>query len=229
MTKYTAVVPVRAGSTRMRNKNIAPFAGTTLLQHKIAQLQQVSEIEKIVVSSDSDLMLAMAAEAGVETHKRASEYCDEKTRSFGEVVAHVCSSVEGENIVWATCTSPLVFPIHYKTAIAAYEIALKNGYDSLISMERFQRYLWDDNGPVNYELGLNHVPSQQLPPLYFVTDGILIAPRVKMIEWNYFHGVNPYRFILAKRNSVDVDDALDLACAEVWLTMDDQNNGTLPF
>ena len=76
------------------------------------------------------------------------------------------------------------------------EEALEQGYDSLVSMEEFKRYLCDDNGPVNYELGIKHVPSQQLPPLYFVTDGILLAPREKMIEWKYFHGHNPYRYIL---------------------------------
>lgn len=223
---YTAVIPVRAGSTRLKNKNISPFAGSNLLLHKIEQLKQVDKIDKIVVSSDSDIMLFMAKEAGVQTHKRAVEYCDEKTKSFGEVVAHICRSVDGENIIWATCTSPLVCPEHYRAAILAYEQAMSSGYDSLVSMERFQRYLWDNNGPVNYELGLGHVPSQQLPPLYFVTDGILIAPREKMIEWNYFHGRNPYRFILDKRTSVDVDDALDLACAQAWWNMKEEPSQT---
>ena len=40
----------------------------------------MSEITKIVVSSDSDLMLEMAKNAGADIHKRAPEYCDEKTK-----------------------------------------------------------------------------------------------------------------------------------------------------
>ena len=36
MEKYnkdiTAVIPVREGSTRLKNKNVAPFAGTNLLK-----------------------------------------------------------------------------------------------------------------------------------------------------------------------------------------------------
>src|SRR4029077_626142 len=79
MDKNTAaVIPVREGSTRLKNKNIAPFAGTNLLLFKIEQLKCVPEISQIVVTSDSDHMLAMAAQAGVKTHKRAPEYCDEK-------------------------------------------------------------------------------------------------------------------------------------------------------
>ena len=225
----TAIIPVREGSRRLKNKNIAPFAGTNLLINKINQLKSVEEIDNIVVSSDSDTMLKMAESQGVLTHKRAIEYCDEKTKTFGEVVAHVCENVPGDHIVWATCTAPLVFPKHYTEAINLYYKALKEGYDSLVSMEQFKRYLWDEKGPVNYELGVKHVPSQQLKPLYFCTDGILIAPREKMIEWKYFHGTNPFRYILDKRTSVDIDDGLDLACARAWLDMDESVSQIDPY
>ena len=167
------------------------------------------------------MMLAMAAGAGALTHKRAPEFCDETTKSFGEVVRHIAESVEGQHILWATCTSPLVSPAVYRQAIETYWGALYDGYDSLVSFERIKRYLWDDNGPVNYELGLKHVPSQQLPDLYIVTDGILLAPREKMIEWSYFHGRHPYRFLVDKRTAVDIDDGLDLAVARAWLDMDE--------
>lgn len=228
----TAVIPVREGSRRLKNKNIAPFAGTNLLINKLNQLKLVSEIDNIVVSSDSDLMLAMAQSQGVMTHKRAIEFCDEKTKTFGEVVAHVCENVPGDDILWATCTAPLVFPKQYREAIRLYIENVKNGtgeYDSLVSMEKFRRYLWDEKGPVNYELGIRHVPSQQLPPLYFVTDGILLAPRQKMIEWKYFHGEHPYRYILDKRTSIDIDDGLDLACARAWLDMDESVSQIDPY
>lgn len=213
---YTAVIPVREGSRRLPGKNTAPFADSNLLIYKIEQLKKVPQITRIVVTSDCDDMLAMGKEQGVDTHKRAIEYCDEKTKTFGEVVAHVAESVEGENIIWATCTSPLVEPHHYADAIDQYEIELENGYDSLMSVEEFRRYMWNDKGPINYELGIKHVPSQQLEPLYFVTDGILIAPRKKMIEWQYFHGTNPYMFKMSKKSSVDIDDIYDLECAKAW-------------
>jgi CMP-N-acetylneuraminic acid synthetase len=225
----TAVVPVRQGSRRLKNKNIAPFAGTNLLLYKLEQLKRVKSLQRIVVSSDSDLMLNFAKSAGIFTHKRAPEFCDEKSRSFGEVVRHICENTTGDHILWATCTAPLVFPAIYEKAIRRYFQALDEGYDSLMSVQVFRRYLWDKNGPLNYELGLKHVPSQELPPLYFVTDGILIAPREKMIEWSYFHGPNPYRFELEKRNCVDIDDGLDLGCARAWLDMDESVSQVDPF
>lgn len=227
--KITAVIPVRAGSTRLKNKNVAPFAGTNLLINKIHQLQAVNEVSRIVVSSDSDLMLAMAKDAGAYVHKRAPEYCDEKTKSFGEVVRHIAESVEGDHILWATCTSPLVFPKDYSKAIMEYFAALENGFDSLMSVESFKRYIWNEDGPLNYELGLKHVPSQKLPTLYFVTDGILLAPREKMIEWSYFHGRHPYKYLVDKRTGCDIDDGLDLACARAWLDMDESVSQIDPY
>ncbi len=229
MNTITAIIPVRAGSTRLKNKNIAPFAGTNLLINKINQLKQVPEVTRIVVSSDSDLMLEMAKAAGADTHKRAPEYCDEKTKTFGEVVRHIAESVDGDDILWATCTSPLVFPKDYRAAINAYYPALEQGYDSLMSVESFKRYIWTEEGPLNYELGLKHVPSQKLPTMYFVTDGILIAPRKKMIEWSYFHGRNPFKFIVDKRTGCDIDDGLDLACARAWLDMDESVSQIDPY
>ena len=221
--KITAIVPVRAGSRRLKNKNVSPFAGVNLLLFKLNQLKKVKSIDKIIVSSDSDIMLKFAKDMGVGTHKRDVEYCDEKTKTFGEVVKHIAESVSGEHILWAPCTAPLVFPKTYKDAIEKYiDLVLNGSYDSLMSVEPFKRYMWDDNGPINYELGLKHVPSQELTPYYFVSDGILLAPRLKMIEWSYFHGVNPLKYKLDKRESIDIDDRLDLEVARAWLDLDEK-------
>ena len=75
-------------------------------------------------------------------------------------------------------------------------------------------FLWDDNGPINYEFGLKHTISQNLSNIYHPTNGIFIAPRLKMIQWKYFHGPNPYKFILDKISSIDIDDKYDYEIAK---------------
>ncbi len=216
---FTAVIPVRKGSRRLKGKNTRPFAHSNLLEYKIEQLKKVEKITTILVSSDCDYMLQLAQKNGTQVHKRAEEYCDEKNQPFGAVVSHICENAAGEHIIWATCTSPLVEPQHYSSAIDVYFDKLEEGYDSLMSVEEFKRYIWTESGPLNYELGIKHVPSQELPSLYRVTDGILIAPRLKMIEWKYFHGVNPYKYVMDKKSSIDIDDKYDLECAKAWLNV----------
>ena len=217
MQRITAIIPVRAGSRRLKDKNIAPFNGTTLLEHKIEMLKRVPEVTRIVVTSDSERMLEMAQSHGVDIHRRPIEFCDEKSRPFGDTVRLVCSAVEGDHILWAPCTSPLVYPELYSKAIHLYFKALKDGYDSLISVELFKRFMWDEEKPLNYELGDKQVPSQQLPNLYVVTNGILLSPREKTIEWKYTYGRHPYKFEIDKFATVDIDDELDLIHAQAWL------------
>tara|TARA_Y100000590_G_C15389396_1_gene889473 strand:+ start:79 stop:756 length:678 start_codon:yes stop_codon:yes gene_type:complete len=218
MFKYTAVIPVRAGSRRLKDKNISKFANSNLLENKIDILKKVNLIDNIVVSSDSDLMLDMALKKNVKTHKRAVEFCDEKTQPFGAVVKHICEAVDGENIIWSTVTSPLISNETYLKSLDNYEknVIKSNDFDSLISVEPFKRYIWNKKKPINYELGLKHLPSQELEELYFVSDGILIAPRLKMIEWKYFHGPNPYKMSLNRIESVDIDDGMDLELAKFY-------------
>ena len=48
--KLTAIVPVRAGSQRVKNKNTKPFANSNLLKIKLETLKKVSMIDNIVVN-----------------------------------------------------------------------------------------------------------------------------------------------------------------------------------
>ena len=41
MYKYTAIIPVRAGSRRLKDKNIAKFGKSNLLENKIDILKKV--------------------------------------------------------------------------------------------------------------------------------------------------------------------------------------------
>lgn len=54
MKKITAVIPIRSGSQRVRNKNLRPFASTTLMENKIEMLLKVPELDSIVVNTNSE-------------------------------------------------------------------------------------------------------------------------------------------------------------------------------
>lgn len=214
----TAVIPVRAGSRRLPNKNILPFGGSNLLVHKIRQLKQVKGLDRIVVSSDSDEMLEMAEKEGVNTHKRAPEFCDERTKTFNEVVENIASSIIGDTVMWAPCVCPLTNTQSYEKAIEIYNecVIEKKEHDSVISAKLFKEYLFDEKGPLNWNPE-KHVPSQQLPNWKTIVNGFYIAPRERMIEWRYLYGKNPYLFILDKKEAVDIDDAEDFEVAKALL------------
>lgn len=214
----TAIIPVRAGSRRLPNKNILPFGNSNLLIHKIRQLKQVKQIDTIVVSSDSDEMLKMAKEEDVLAHKRDVEYCDEKTRTFNEVVEHIARSVDGDILMWTPCVCPLTAIESYEKAIETFkqQVIQNKKYDSVISAKIFKEYLFDEKGPHNWNPE-HHVPSQQLPEWKTIINGFYVSMRQDMIKWKYLYGKNPYLYILDKKESVDIDDAEDFEVAKALL------------
>ena len=218
--KISAVIPVKGNSTRLPNKNILPFGNSNLLQHKIEQLKQVEGLHEIICSSDSDEMLKIAETAGIKAIKRPIQYADESV-PFGMFLEYICDVIEGDHLMWACATSPLVEPYLYNKAIKTYFEKLYEGYDSLITCSPYQTYLMDENGPLNFKMGLEHKNSEQLPMLYHFTNGIDLAPKDKVKEWHYNYGPKAYRLLVNKREAADIDDVYDYECAKAMYAMKD--------
>ncbi len=72
--KIKALVAVRSGSVRVQNKNIKPFAGSTLLDLKLQQLKRIPNLDGVVVNSNSDEMLDIAGKYGCETVKKEMNF-----------------------------------------------------------------------------------------------------------------------------------------------------------
>lgn len=220
-THVVGLVPVRSGSRRIKDKNIKSFGDSNLLIRKVRQLQS-SSVDSVVVSSDCNKYLKMASQEGAKTHLRSARYADDKSVPFGEVVKKICSEIEGDIVVWAPCVCPFVDAANYNDAIRLFLNKKKEGYDSLISVKVFKEYLWDEDGPINYELGKGHILSQDLPTWYVLTNGIYIADRTDMIEWSYFVGRKPVKYVINKKKAVDIDNIDDLRLARAWLRLENE-------
>lgn len=208
MPEITAIIPVKGDSSRLPRKNILPFADSNLLVHKIRQLKEVREVSKIVVSSESNELLSMAENEGVIAMKRPIQYANESL-PICEFITWLGNMLEGEHMLWACVTSPLVDQCLYKKAINLYFKKLNEGYDSLVTVTPFKHYLMDDNGPFNFSRGREHPNSQNLPKLYSFTNGIQLTPREKYIEWGDRIGPKAYLMEIGKKESIDIDDVYD--------------------
>ena len=67
MKKITAVIPVRQGSQRVKNKNFKEFAGKSLLEHKIDVIKKLP-VEDIIVNTDSEYAISLAIKNNI-AHK----------------------------------------------------------------------------------------------------------------------------------------------------------------
>ena len=51
MKKIVAVVPIRKGSQRVKNKNFKKFCGKNLLEYKIISLKKVRGLDEIIINT----------------------------------------------------------------------------------------------------------------------------------------------------------------------------------
>ena len=213
--KVTALIPVRAGSVRIKNKNLRLIGGETLLARKIRILKECSNVGDIIVASDSEKMLSIAEAMGVKTFKMEEKYAS-STVVLNDAIHYLYSNMPGEHVMWVHVTSPLVKKETFEESIRTYFKKLKEGHDSLTTYTAIREYLWDENGPINYSRG-HHPRSQDLKPYKKLNFAILIIPKKVAIEKKYYIGENPYWFETSIEESVDIDNEIDLFMANALL------------
>ena len=203
MDEFVAVIPARQYDNVLPGKNILPFGKTNLLVHKIKQLKKVSQIKKIIVSSESQEYLDFAIREDVNIDLRPEEFSNSDC-NFGEFVEYIASKVSAENILWASVTSPMVDENDYFGAIEKYKEVINKGFDSLISVNKLKRFLLDENGPLNFRFNFNKRSTSELPTLYTFTNGVVIAPKESMIRWKYNWGEKPYKLEFSPDKTIDI-------------------------
>ena len=209
--KIKALVAVRSGSQRVVNKNIRPFAGSSLLEIKLNQLKRISNIDGIVVNSNDDKMLEIASNMGCEVVKRDEYYASNQV-SMSEVYRNMAENVNADVIAYINATNPL---LNDRTIVQAIENYKKNisQYDSLNSAHLIKEFLFKENLPINYDL--RHQPrSQDLPDISALNFAINIISREKMIECKNVVGYKPNIYIIDEVEATDIDNPIDFDFAE---------------
>lgn len=217
----TAIIPAKAMSGRLPHKNTLPYGDSNLLINKIRQLKKVDFIKEIIVSSEDETILKMAADEGARAIMRPMEFSLE-TKPFQEFLYYIVGEASYDHVMWACCTSPLVDEKIYKKGCELYYKKLEEGYDSLITVMEYHHYLLDaDMKPYTFKWGPEHRNSQDLDKLYFFTDGIQLAPRESMREWKYYFGHRPYGMEVDLKTSTDVDTIYDYLLARIQYFIDE--------
>jgi N-acylneuraminate cytidylyltransferase len=216
------VIPVREGSSRIKDKVLLPFGDhLTLLEWKLEQLCQVLPAERIYVSTDSENLKRLAAPYGVRLHDREPRLCCGHEATFSEVITGIVKDIPHAHIAWATVVVPLMSPAEYRGGFQKYheQVVQRGGNDSLFAANLVKEYLWWPDRPLNYQADRNHTISQQLPDIYRVTNGLYMRDKASILRDGYFLGQNPFKFLVSKVAGVDIDVLEDFQIARSlrWL------------
>lgn len=209
--KITAVVPVRKGSQRVKNKNFKSFAGSSLLEIKLDVLKGVDIIDDIIVNTDSERALKIADEYGVSRCVREEYYASSECNN-SEFFQNIAETTDSDYIIYSPCTAPLIKVDTYYDFINRFRNA-KDRYDSLTTVTDVKEHLWLHGKPMNYEPS-DSPNTQDLPDIVSLTYGISIISKEDMIKHRNIVGDKPLFYKLDDFESVDVDNPIDFEFAE---------------
>ena len=152
--KKIAFIPVRGGSKSIPLKNIKPFCGKPLVCWNIEALERCSEVDEIIVATDSDDIWRTVESQHynkIKLYRRSAENaCD--TASTESVMLEYIKYAQlpkDDIFMLVQATSPLTQTEHFSEALQMYA----NGeYDSILTCVRNYRFFWNEDGTsMNYD------------------------------------------------------------------------------
>ena len=212
-----ALIPARAGSKSIKNKNLAMLCEKPLLYYTIESAKKAQCIDKIVVSSDGDLILQYALSQGVEALNRPEEIARDSTTS-DEVILHAIKHYKDfDNIILLQPTSPLR---DSNDIDKAYRIFKEKNANALISVTQIDNkilksFIAKEDGSLQ---GIHNntypfIPRQNLPQTYQSNGAIYIVKRDLFIENPSFLPQNTHYYLMSEEHSIDIDTLADLEYA----------------
>lgn len=222
---FTAFLPCRKGSQRVKQKNIRKFAGVEggLTKIKIEQLVNCEKIDKIVVSTDDEEVIQIcedvlcASPKEYRIYNRPRELASAET-STDDLIQYVGQIIPEGEILWTHVTSPFISSALYTDAIKVYqELKEKKQCDSLTTVTKHQKFFWNKQGQaINYDRSIEKWPrTQTMDPIYELNSGIFLCNATIYRNLHDRVGINPYMYELNNLQAMDVDWEEDFELAEI--------------
>tara|TARA_Y100000766_G_C18734848_1_gene520644 strand:- start:93 stop:788 length:696 start_codon:yes stop_codon:yes gene_type:complete len=220
--KVVAIIPARAGSKRLKNKNKLKIGGKSLVDIAINTSEDSSFLDQIILTSDDDEVLSKAYGDKVSKVERPSELASDNASTI-DVVKHSLeefSLLQDEIVILLQPTSPLRTTDDIDNSLIFYQ---NKRAESVISVsETDHSPLWcntlEENLEMNNFLGGNieNIRSQDLPTYYRINGAIYITTCNQIISNKKFiTSTKSYAFVMDKLNSIDIDNELDYTIAKV--------------
>lgn len=172
MANIVAIVLARGGSKEIPGKNTIDFCGKPLIVWTIEQLQQVRAIHSIWVSSDSQNILSISRDCGVETIRRPDDISGNTATSESGWL-HALEIIESkvgvvDIVITPQVTSPLRGPEDVERGLRDFQ---EQKCDSMFSCSLVgDLYFWEKMSDgmlrsVNYDYK-NRKRRQDIPRQY---------------------------------------------------------------
>lgn len=221
--KFTALLPMKAHSARVKGKNFRDIAGKPLFRWILDAILSVDRIDTVVINTDAREILADAGlteaawDGRVLIRDRKPELCGDFV-SMNLVLADDIEDVPSDHYFMTHTTNPLLKPETINAMLDDYLEGYQTGSaDSLFTVNRWQTRFYSLTGaPINHDPD-NLIRTQDLEPYmeensvgYFFTRDSFAATNARI-------GTKPILYTTPRLESIDIDEPSDWFIAESLL------------
>ena len=216
--KKIAIIPARAGSKGLPNKNVLMLGNKPLIAYTIEAALKSEEFERVIVSTDSLEYKYIAEKFGAEVFMRSKELSNDKASSF-VVIEDVLNKIETtvDYFILLQVTSPFRNENHIKESIKVFENGISE-YDFLVSMQKSDKSsslikpIYNSGTLEEYNIDYSNYSRQKYDE-YHPNGAIFIGKVKEYLEQKHFFGKRAKAYFMNKEDSIDIDDSLDFEIA----------------
>lgn len=211
--RIVALVPMRADSKRVPNKNIRLFHGKPLYFYILTTLLNCPEIEEVFVNTNSEILMDEIPRKfdRVRIIERPERLCGDMT-PMNDILLHDINFVAADLYLQTHSTNPLLGAHTITRAIRA--LLRSPDHDSLFSVTPMFTRLWDIKGrPVNHNPDVL-MRTQDLDPIFEENSNIYIFTGQTLRSNGNRIGANPMMFEIPREEAWDIDEEIDFRIAE---------------
>ena len=218
------IIPARGGSKRFPGKNMAELDGRSLLEHAIAAALGARLLDRVVVSSEDEEILATAGRLRPDLAVKRPPALAQDRSPVLDVVMDVLERLEGQGegpyrvVAIVQCTSPLTSPrdidgvieelLHHPDSdSAATVVRLDHALHprKLKSLKHGWLYpLWGDDQAMQ--------TAHELDDVYVRNGSVYVSWR-DTLERGEIMGARSRGYVMPSERSVDINTPIDLEFA----------------
>lgn len=229
--KYLAIIPARAGSERIKDKNLIIINGTPLIGIAIKEAIKTKLFSKVIISTDSKKYYEIAKNYGADSSFIRPKNISSSTSSDFEHINFQIEKLKKNKetfdvFVILRPTSPFRNHRTIKRAIKIFE-KNSNFVDSLRAVRLVKDHpfkMWAINGltmspifPFKDQRGFNYhsIQKKSLPELYIQSAMIEIS-WIKNLEKKSISGDRIMPFLSTEKENFDINEPEDLIYLDIF-------------
>lgn len=213
-----AIIPIKEHSSRIPNKNFKLFNNKPLYLYILDTLLQVSEINTIIINTDSIKLKYLE-----QKHKNIIVYPRPENLKGDDISTNILIedtinslNIYNKFILQTHVTNPLLTKETIFNSIKTFCMCYENKEnDSLFTVNKHYTRLYDsNNNALNHDVN-NLIPTQCLDPVYEENSCMYLFYSEDFKKTRNRIGKHPYLYPISKMESCDIDWPEDFIIAEL--------------